>query len=318
LTLVVNRTGLSDGDYQAVVNVQAGNDVLQAVVLFRVGVLEIQDIGSVVVGAVAFNDAGDVIVGGAAESTLAGGYQFQMESDPGTFMIIAIADRNNNDELDAGDWWGINASLDNPVDVEVTVGGSVAVPAFDLLPYEDDITAVAPACGEYRACIEACGDNPLCVNQCNSAISNECESCFNNEVGTCAGNMGCQADDLSCLCVRCESSLDTCFGPLLCGGGGTQMPMPSQSGVGGACDDVSVTCQAPFQCDMSVAGGYCTRSCLQDNNCGDGVCVALDPDGDGNIDDALCFAACTGVGTCPRSNDACVDLQGGGAVCVPN
>jgi hypothetical protein len=81
--------------------------------------------------------------------------------------------------------------------------------------------------------------------------------------------------------------------------------------VGGACGSSS-DCNG-FECDTSLAGGYCTATCTTDADCGDGAaCIA---DGQAN----QCYALCTAPGTqssC-RSSYTCTALNGTAGVSLP-
>lgn len=304
LDVRVDRAGLADGDYQSLLVVSSDAGQERAAVLFRVGAADVLEVGVVVVATVGFDAAGEVVIGGAAEAATAGGYRFDLTSTPGEWLVVALADRNGNEELDEGDFWGLHRSLDAPIAVTVEAGGVVPDVDFTLVPYVDGDDVTPQPCTGYRMCIEGCAGDPACTEAC--PVEPACQACFTEEVAACANQASCSTEDLGCLCTACEPALDACFGPKLCTEGGGAV------GVGGACDGAAQICEAPFECDTSVTGGYCTRDCALDGNCGaDGICVEVPNLG------SFCFAECVGPGTCPRSADECIDVGGIGA-CFPN
>lgn len=303
LTIVADRAGLPEGEYQGLLTVTASNQEARAAVFFRVGSEPLNDVGGVLVATVRVDDLGNVTVGGAAETGLSLAYRFALDSDPGDWLVLALADQNGNDELDGGDFWGVFRGLDDPVTVTVQSGQIVSGLEFNLVPFVDESEVNPAPCAQYRACIEACAGNPLCIDSCS--IEPACQRCFDEQVVACAQTERCSTDDLPCLCRTCEPTLDECFGPLLCA---APPSMPTSADVGEACDSETIVCDAPFSCNDTVPGGYCTRSCLAGEDCGSGLCVGFDDSGDGVFDRALCLAQCLGQGSCPRPEDRCVDV----------
>jgi serine protease len=215
IELTIDRGALPDGNYQSALVVTDGERAARAPVLFRVGPPELADVGRVLVGAVGFDDRGEVVVGGSAVTDRARGYRFRIDAEPGAWLIIALADRNDSGDLDAGDLWGLHARLDAPAPVEVVGGGELRLAPFDLVPFQGRAD-VAPPCRAYRACFEACGGDADCRATC--PVSQACGACLHREVESCARRAECAMGDLACLCDACAARLEPCMGPLLCSG----------------------------------------------------------------------------------------------------
>ncbi len=240
----------------------------------------------------------------ARRTDAAGGYRYSFGTRPGEWLVVAVADRNQDGVLGSGDLLGFWRGPDQiePVFVgDAPVGGL----DFTLVPVSGDDLG-EPPCTAVRRCWEGCGGEQACVNAC--PIDSACQQCFDATVRPCLDRA---CPDGSCACVSCVGEVGTCFGPNACTGGGGGASRP----VGAPC--TGAECAAPYACETEVPGGYCTALCEADANCPGGTCVAFDQDGDGFADLAACLAPCTGPGTCPRAQDACTVIDTGAAVCVP-
>ncbi len=306
LRMAIDRTGLADGAHQATLNVAGNGGTVTAGIIFRVGAAPRVDVGAIVVATVVVDENDDITEGGSAMAMSGDSYTYQLDSPTGEWFVIALADKNGNDELDAGDMWGIYKTFDQVESVQVAAGGSLTNIDFALVPYEDggEETATVP-CGDYRGCIEACAGDEMCEDAC--VVSQACDDCFTSTVDPCGTANACN-DDFGCLCGACVDELDACFGPLLCEGG-------AAAPLGSACD-ATTSCEDPYECSMAVPGGICSRDCSMDFNCPGGECLEVDLDGDMTADGTFCLAVCD-VDPCPRATDVCVDDGAGGMVCVP-
>lgn len=135
LEFEVDRTGLEDGVHEGRVLVRGGGARTTVTVRFRVGEAPPVDVGPVLIGAVGFDEDGEVRVGGATETSAARGYGFVLTAEAGPWLVVAVADRNANGVLDAGDYWGLHTSVDNPETVEVRPQVTREISPFVVSPY---------------------------------------------------------------------------------------------------------------------------------------------------------------------------------------
>jgi serine protease len=297
VAFTVDRSGLPDGSHQALLQIGSNGGDATVALIFRVGEPPRVDVGEVVVATVWVDARGEVLVGGAAEVTAASDYRYSVESEPGEWILLAFADLTGDGDLGPGDLWGLYPSVEDPRVVEVEVGRRLIGRHFPLVPITDvDGLGEAP-CAGLRRCWEACAGDEACSDAC--PIDAGCEGCVVDRMFACGAQQGC-GDDIGCICTRCEGEVDHCFGPHACWGG--EDPGGTQ-GVGQTCSAAAL-CAAPYACDTSVEGGYCTQLCTDHGDCPGGMCVLVDDDL------ALCLATCTAPGTCPRPTDGCYEVPG--------
>lgn len=213
VTVSANRSGLANGTYQASLLVTSDGGQARASLVFIVGAVAASDVGQVVVGAVQLDSSKNLIEGGEGSATLAGSYRYRFLSKPGNWYLVAIADRNGNNQLDQGDYWGFYRSLDNPVQLTVASSDQAGLD-FGLVPYSANGSVSAPPCSDYRKCIEDCAGDAACQGRCQPDAG--CTGCINDVIGPCDRANQC-GGDVTCLCAHCSKVLDQCLGPLSCG-----------------------------------------------------------------------------------------------------
>jgi hypothetical protein len=176
--------------------------------------------------------------------------------------------------------------------------------AYDLVVRTVD--AAAPgACDEGNV---ICEDIQVCDYGANTCVDAFCDA------GACPNGYGCHQEWCveACQIGSCRHPLQTCKhldGAFRCG-------IAGEEAIGGACDDFT-DCAGSFDClqDNNIPGGYCSRQCDTDNDCGaGGACIRFD-DGE-----QLCAKTCLFQNDC-REGYGCnfkPRVQGGSTdVCTP-
>lgn len=151
------------------------------------------------------------------------------------------------------------------------------------------VDAIAP--GACNADNVTCEDIQICDYDANDCVDAFCDA------GACPNGYGCHQDWCTegCLAGACRHPLQVCKhldGAFRCG-------IPGDEPIGGACNDFT-DCAGDFDCLVAanIPGGYCSRECTTDNDCGAGaVCTRF---GDGA---QLCAKTCL-------FNDDCRDGYG--------
>ncbi len=306
----VDRGGMPDGTHQATLDVRSDNGEARLAVIFVVGAAPVADVGPIGVATARPDEAGNIIIGGETQTSAADGYAYALSSEPGDWLVVAVADVNRDGNLGSGDLLGFwrNPDAIEPVRLD---GGALTGIDFPLVPVQGADLA-EPPCADLRRCWEGCAGDQDCIQACPA--SGACEGCYNRTVAPCLTQTGCPGG--ACVCPNCGPQVDECFGPNTCGaGGGGGGGGGGGAPLGGACGGGD--CAAPYECETTVPGGYCTALCDSDAACPGGACVLLDGDGDGVPDVAVCLAVCAGPGTCPRGGDTCQVIDTGAQVCVP-
>jgi hypothetical protein len=164
-----------------------------------------------------------------------------------------------------------------------------------------------------------CADSAL-LEVCSPFESMEGMHCF----------LSCEAEDVEAATDVtdendfCQKKASTDFGCRSSGGGADnrKICVPVDCGVGERCTDTN-DCDPDLECVTSYNGGYCTRACTLDADCGDDLCVTV---GDQNY----CHRRCTTASDCShcRNGDTVASCRDdvtfaqadstGGSVCVPD
>ena len=225
LTINVNRGTLVDGEYEGILVVQGqGNLEARATITFRVGAPPpVLDIGEVIVGTVGFDEQDETIVGGAAiASRQSNGYIYQLDSEPGPWLIVALADRNGNEELDSGDYWGFYTGIDDPREITLSAGDIISNIDFGMVPFSieggggtndaslgQDCDGASVTCVSPYECFAATqqATSGICTRDCTADISCPGGLCISGFGGD--GSVAlCLAD---CTLNGCPRLVDQCL-----------------------------------------------------------------------------------------------------------
>jgi len=159
--------------------------------------------------------------------------------------------------------------------------------------------------------ITSCRNNDgCCPVGCNSQNDNDCTACV--PVTSCADlGANCGTINNGCSPVNCGS----CSGGEICDGNRCVVNTPTTY-VGAACASDG-QCSSGLTCitqGSGVTGGYCTRQCTQNSQCGAGAhCGQKNQDGTG-----ICLKSCSNTAECGRTSYECFDADRAGlAECWP-